>query len=176
MGAGAVGAYYGVRLHQAGEDVVFVARGRNLHALRTGSLELKSPSGDFHAPVRVTDTPREFAPYDLILFTVKMYDTEAAAQALAGCLAPDGAILTLQNGVESEAHLEKFFPRDAIMAGCARVGAELVAPGKLVHMTTGVIEFGELDGLERPRTRKIADAFRRAGIFGELTDDIRTFR
>ena len=176
MGAGAVGAYFGARLHQAGEEVVFGARGRNLQALKEHGLELKSPRGDFHGPVRATDDPREFAPYDLILFSVKMYDTDTAAQSLEGCLVSGGAILTLQNGVESESRLEKYFPRDAIMAGCARVGAELAAPGKIIHMTTGVIEFGELDGRETPRARKVADTFRRAGIFGELTADIFTFR
>jgi 2-dehydropantoate 2-reductase len=176
MGAGAVGAYFGVRLHQAGEDVVFGARGSNLRALKEHGLDLKSPRGDFQGPVRATDDPREFAPYDLILFCVKMYDTAAAARSLNGCLAPEGVILTLQNGVESEARLTEYFSREAIMAGCARVGAELVAPGKIVHMTTGVIEFGELDSGETPRARRIADAFRRAGIYGELVDDILTFR
>ena len=136
----------------------------------------QSPRGDFQGPVRATDDPRDFAPYDLILFCVKMYDTDAAAQSLAGCLAPGGVILTLQNGVESEARLAEHFGREAIMAGCARVGAELVAPGKILHMTTGVIEFGELDGGETPRAQKIADAFRRAGIYGELVADIHTFR
>jgi len=176
MGAGAVGAYFGARLQQAGEDVIFAARGRNLEALQASGLELKSPGGDFHGAVRATETPREFAPYDLIIFTVKVYDTDAAAQSLAGCLAREGAILTLQNGVESERRLEEYLPRDSIMAGCARVGAELVAPGKIVHMTTGVIEFGELDGRERPRTHAIADAFQRAGIYGELCPDIFSMR
>ncbi len=55
--------------------------------------------------------------------------------------APGGVILTLQNGVESEARLAEYFGRETIMAGCARVGAELVAPGQIMHMTTGVIEF-----------------------------------
>ncbi len=91
MGAGAVGAYFGVRLHQAGEEVVFGAlRSDNLQrASRSmASRKLKSPRGDFHGPVRATDDPREFAPYDLILFCVKMYDTDAAARSLrAGCSA-----------------------------------------------------------------------------------------
>jgi 2-dehydropantoate 2-reductase len=176
MGAGAIGAYFGARLHQAGEEVTFCARGRNLQALREHGLDLKSPRGDFHGPVRATDNPREFAPYDLILFCVKMYDTDAAAQSLAGCLSSGGAILTLQNGVESEARLAEHFGRDAIMAGCARAGVELIAPGNIVHMTTGVIEYGELDGRETARAMKIGDAFRRAGIFGELVSDIFTFR
>ena len=176
MGAGAVGAYFGVRLQQAGEEVVFGARGRNLVAFKEHGLELKSPRGDFHGPVRATDDPREFAPYDLVLFCVKMYDTDAAARSLKGCLGPAGIILTLQNGVESEARLAEYFAREVIMAGCARVGAELVAPGKIVHMTTGVIEFGELGGGITPRAENIAGAFRRAGIYGELVDDILTFR
>jgi 2-dehydropantoate 2-reductase len=176
MGAGAIGAYFGARLHQAGEEVVFCARGRNLHALKEHGLEVKSPRGDYHGPVRATDTPREFAPYDLILFCVKVYDTDAAAQSLTGCLAPGGAILTLQNGVESESHLARYFGREAIMAGCARAGVELVAPGKIQHVTTGVIEYGELDGGQTPRALKIGDAFHRAGIFGELVSDIFTFR
>jgi 2-dehydropantoate 2-reductase len=176
MGAGAIGAYFGARLHQAGEEVVFGARGRNLQALKEHGLEVTSPRGDFHGLVRATDNPREFAPYDLVLFCVKAYDTEAATKSLAGCLAQGGAILTLQNGVESEARLAEHFGREAIMAGCARAGVELVAPGKILHVTTGVIEYGELDGGETSRALKIADAFRRAGIFGELVSDIFTFR
>jgi 2-dehydropantoate 2-reductase len=105
-----------------------------------------------------------------------MYDTDSAAKSIAECLAPGGAILTLQNGVESQSRLGGYFARDAIMAGCARVGAELVAPGKIVHLTTGVIEYGELDGRETPRALKIAATFQRAGIFGQLVADIFTFR
>ena len=176
MGAGAIGAYFGARLRQAGEEVVFCARGRNLAALKQHGLEVKSPRGDYHGTVRATDTPREFAPYELILFCVKMYDLDAAAKSLEGCLAPGGAILTLQNGVESEARLAEHFGHDAVMAGCARAGVELVAPGKILHLTTGVIEFGELDGGETPRALKIANAFRRADIYGELVADIFSFR
>jgi 2-dehydropantoate 2-reductase len=176
MGAGAIGAYFGVRLQEAGEKVVFCARGRNLQALKEHGLEVTSPRGDYHGGVRATDTPREFAPYDLVLFCVKAYDTDAAAKSLAGCLAAGGAILTLQNGVESEARLAEYFGREAIMAGCARAGVELVAPGKILHVTTGVIEYGELDGGETPRALKIAAAFERAGIYGELVADIFSFR
>lgn len=176
MGAGAIGAYFGARLQQAGEDVVFCARGQNLQALKEHGLEVKSPRGDFNAPVNATDTPRTFAPYDLILFCVKMYDLNAGAKLLKGCLAPGGAILTLQNGVESEVRLAEHFGREAIMAGCARAGVELLAPGRINHVTTGVIEYGELDGGATERALKIADAFKRAGIYGELVADIFTFR
>ena len=176
MGAGAVGAYFGARLRAAGEDVVLCARGENLRAMREHGLDLTSIRGDLRIEVTATDTPREFAPYDLILFCVKAYDTDAAAQAIAGCLTPGGAILTLQNGVENEAKLAAIFGRDAVMGGNARVGVEMVAPGKIVHLSTGHIDFGELDGRETDRAKKIADVFQRAGILGEVSADIMTAR
>jgi 2-dehydropantoate 2-reductase len=176
MGTGAIGAYFGARLQEVGEEVIFCARDKNLLALKDRGLQVQSFRGDFQGPVRAIENPREAAPYDLILFCVKVYDTNTAAAALKGCLASGGAILTLQNGVESESRLIEYLGADAIMGGNARVGVEMTEPGKVIHLSTGVIEFGELDGRETPRALKIADAFRRAGIFGELVSDLVTFR
>jgi 2-dehydropantoate 2-reductase len=176
MGAGAIGAYYGARLQQAGEDVVFCARGENLRAMQQHGIEITSTRGDLKLAVNATDNPRRFAPYDLILFCVKVYDTETAAAALKGCLAPGGAIMTLQNGVENEARLVELFGPGCVMGGDARIGVELVAPGTIVHRTTGTIEFGELDGTVTPRADAIAEAMRRAGIFGDLSTNIRASR
>jgi 2-dehydropantoate 2-reductase len=176
MGAGAVGAYFGARLRAAGEDVVLCARGENLRAMRERGLDITSIRGDLKIEVTATDTPRDFAPYDLILFCVKAYDTPAAARAIEGCLKPGGAILTLQNGVENEAYLAAIFGRDAVMGGNARVGVEIVAPGKIAHMSTGHIDFGELDRRESERAKKIAAVFERAGILGQLSADIMTLR
>jgi 2-dehydropantoate 2-reductase len=166
MGAGAVGGFFGARLIAAGEEVVFCERG----------LELESIRGDVNVHPAVTGDPREFAPYDLILFCVKAYDTDAAAEAIKGCLAPGGAVLTLQNGVENEARLAEILGHDAVMGGNARVGAELVAPGRIVHLSSGHIDFGELDGRDTERARSIAAAFQRAGILGECTSRIRSLR
>lgn len=176
MGAGAVGAFYGARLQQAGEEVVMCARGDNLRALKERGLEIKSAKGDFKAAVKATEHPKEFAPYDLILFAVKSYDTEAAAHQLEGCLAKDGIIMTIQNGVENEEILCRFFPRAAVMGGNSRVGAELIAPGIVQHTAIGVIEFGELDGSQSQRAQHLAETFGRAGILGELTTDLKTIR
>jgi len=176
MGAGAVGAYFGARLQQAGEQMVFCARGEHLRALKDHGLKFSSYQGDFSIAVTATSEPRDFAPYDLILFCVKSYDTAAAARTLEGCLNPGGAILTLQNGVENEAVLAEVFGREAVMGGNARVGAELVAPGHVVHRTGGLIEFGELDRRDTTRAQRLAELFRRAGIFGELTMRLPTIR
>jgi len=176
MGAGAVGAYFGARLQEAGEDVVFCARGANLRAMQERGVEITSIRGDLKLKATTTDDPRRLAPYDLILFCVKVYDTETAAAAIKGCLAPGGTIMTLQNGVENETRLAELFGAGAVMGGNARIGVELAAPGKIVHHTTGTIEFGELDGRVTPRADAIAAAMRRAGIFGDLSTNIRASR
>ncbi|MFZ2062659.1 MAG: ketopantoate reductase family protein [Candidatus Binatus sp.] len=176
MGAGAVGAYFGARMQAAGEDVVLCARGENLRAIREHGLDITSIRGDLRIEVTATDTPCDLAPYDLILFCVKAYDTDAAAKAISGCLNPGGAILTLQNGVENEAKLAAIFGRGTVMGGNARVGVEMVAPGKIVHLSTGHIDFGELDSRETDRAKSIAEVFRRAGILGQISADIMTAR
>jgi 2-dehydropantoate 2-reductase len=176
MGAGAVGLFYGSRLQRAGEDVYYCARGENLRVLREHGLEVKSFQGDFNLQVKATDNPREFAPYELILFCVKSYDTIATARLLDGCLGEGGAVMTIQNGVENEAALCTVLPLESVMGGNARVGAELTAPGKLLHTASGIIEFGELDGHDTPRAQQMAEAFKRAGVFGQFTRDLKSVR
>src|SRR3984893_1650772 len=176
MGAGAIGLFYGARLQQAGEEVYYCARGENLRLLRERGLEVKSFQGDFALRVKATGNPREFAPYELILFCVKSYDTVPTARMLDGCLGEDGAVMTIQNGVENEAALCTVLPRESVMGGNARVGAELTAPGKLLHTAAGIIEFGELDGRETPRAQRMAEAFKRAGVLGQFTHDLKSLR
>jgi 2-dehydropantoate 2-reductase len=176
MGAGAVGLFYGARLQRAGEDVYYCARGENLRMLRQHGLEVKSFQGDFSLQVKATEDPREFAPYELILFCVKSYDTIATARLLDGCLGEGGAVMTIQNGVENEAALCMVLPRESVMGGNARVGAELTAPGKLLHTASGIIEFGELDGRDTPRAQRMAEAFKRAGVLGQFTHDLKSVR
>src|ERR1022692_4559936 len=95
MGAGAIGAFYGARLQKAGEEVYFCARGEHLRALKENGLEVASIDGDFSLRVKVTTSPKEFAPYDLVLLCVKSQQTTSAANQLLGCLAQDGAVMTI---------------------------------------------------------------------------------
>jgi 2-dehydropantoate 2-reductase len=128
MGASAVDSYFGARLAAAGEAVTLYGRGDNLRAMREHELAVKSIRGEVSLVVNAIARPRDFAPYDLILFCVKAYDTDQAAAAMRGCLAEGGAILTLQNGVENEARLAEIFGRERVMRGNAWVGVEIVAP------------------------------------------------
>ena len=91
MGAGGVGGYFGARLAYAGNDVVFVARGRHLAAMRERGLTIKSALGDVQLTrPAVTDDPSTIGRADVVLFAVKLWDTESAAQVVRPLAASGG--------------------------------------------------------------------------------------
>jgi 2-dehydropantoate 2-reductase len=92
MGAGGVGGYVGARLAACGQDVVFIARGTHLAALRARGLQIASALGDLAlSPVEASDDPATLGPVELVIFAVKLYDTESAARAARPWSAPPPA-------------------------------------------------------------------------------------
>src|SRR5467141_1044921 len=98
LGSGGIGGYYGALLAKAGHDVSFVARGAHLEAMQRRGLTVRTPEGESTISVTAVADTRPLGPVDLVLFCVKSYDTEPAAQALAPLMTRDTAVLTLQNG------------------------------------------------------------------------------
>ncbi|MET0670914.1 MAG: 2-dehydropantoate 2-reductase, partial [Xanthobacteraceae bacterium] len=81
MAAGAVGGYFGARMAAAGHDVHFIARGNLLHAIRRNGLKVESTFGNLHIPnANATSDPKDVGPVDIVLFAVKLWDTETAAE------------------------------------------------------------------------------------------------
>jgi 2-dehydropantoate 2-reductase len=134
MGSGGIGGYLGARLAQGGEDVVFIARGAHLEAMRRSGLRLKSQLGDIAlGRVTATDTPSEIGAVDLVIFAVKLYDTESAAAAMVPLVGPATRVVTLQNGIDSVDALARFAPRSQIVGGATYMSARMEAPGVTVH-------------------------------------------
>ena len=103
MGAGGVGAYFGARLTEANEEVTFIARGIHLDAMRRYGLRIKSVNGNVKLiSPHVTDDPAEIGPVDIILFTVKLWDTKVASDIVKPLVGPETALISLQNGIFAE--------------------------------------------------------------------------
>lgn len=174
MGSGGVGGYFGARLARAGNEVTFVARGAHLEAIRAHGLAIESSlEGMFSVRAPVTDDPGRLGPQDLILFCVKSFDTDAAARALAGAVGPETMILSLQNGVDNEEKIAGIVGPGHVLGGVAYVFATIDRPGVVVHSLGGRIVFGELDGSQSPRARRLRDLLDGAGIPVELSSDTR---
>jgi len=175
MGTGGVGGYFGARLAQAGCDVSFIARGAHLAAIREQGLRVESKLGDVHlSPVRVTDDPRTLEPVDLVFFSVKLWDTAAAAHSIASLFGPDTGIVSFQNGVQKDDVLRGIFGAKAVMGGVGYIATAIARPGVVRH--TGTMQrlvFGEYDRRRSPRAEALLAACRRGGIDAELSADIR---
>ena len=170
MGTGGVGGFFGAKLARAGEDVTFVARGAHLEAIRAHGLRVKSASdGEFVIESRATDDPASAGLADVVLFCVKSFDTEAAAEAIRPVVGPDTAVLSLQNGVDNETKIGRILGPGRVLAGAAYVFATIESPGVVIHSIGGRIVFGELDGEISPRCRRILEAFQRAAIPAEIS-------
>ena len=173
VGAGAVGGYFGGRLAAAGHEVAFVARGATLQALRSRGLSIASPKGDLvleqvHAAHRTDDV----GPVDAVLFTVKLYDAEAAAATLSPLLGPDTVVITLQNGVEAVDLAARHVGRRHLAGGAAYIVAVAAEPGRILHTAADSLVIGETDGAISPRLSAFAEAGRAAGFRVTVTPTI----
>jgi 2-dehydropantoate 2-reductase len=175
MGTGGLGGTIGGLLARAGEDVAFIARGAHLDAIRSRGLTVKSPLvGDFTVQAMATDDPAEVGPVDLIVFGVKLYDLEVAAERMRPMVGPDTVILPIQNGIDAAERIGRIVGPDSVVGGTASVGGRIEAPGVVVHaVIANTLYVGELAGGTSPRTERIRAALERAGFRAQAHPDIR---
>jgi 2-dehydropantoate 2-reductase len=173
VGAGGVGGYFGARLADAGADVTFLARGAHLEAIRSRGLTIQSIKGNLHLPrVSATDDPSEIGAVDIVLFTVKLYDAQAAANLLVPLVGTDTAVIPIQNGVDGVDIVTQAVGRSHTAGGTVYVAAVIAEPGVIRHSALGRLVFGELDGTRTPRLERLLDACKSAGFEATLSDNI----
>jgi len=175
MGSGGVGGLIGARLAHAGCDVSFIARGAHLAAMREHGLRLESQVGNVHLPkAKTTDDPRTVGQVDIVIFSVKLWDTEAAARAILPLMGPETGVISLQNGVVKDDILRPIVGEKALMGGVAYMGTAISRPGVIEH--TGTVQrvvFGEYDGRRSKRAQALLEWCRKAGLDAAISDDIR---
>jgi 2-dehydropantoate 2-reductase len=177
MGAGGLGGYFGARLAQGGHEVHFIARGAHLAAIKAEGLRVRSVRGDFELPparTPVTDDPSSIGPCQVVLFTVKSYDTDDAAQRLDPLLAPETAVISLQNGIDNEDRLAARIGPEHVVGGVAFIFAGIAEPG-VIRDSGGParIVLGELDGRRSERLDAFLAACRESKIDAAIAPNIR---
>jgi 2-dehydropantoate 2-reductase len=170
MAAGAVGGYFGARMAAAGHDVFFIARGANLAAMKANGLKVESVHGDLHLPEpNVTDDPRDVGAVDIVLFAVKLWDTETAAAQAKPLVGPNTRIITLQNGVDSVERLAPILGADKTNGGAAYIATVIASPGVIKHTSHfAKMRYGRLD----KKADAVLQAFTDAGKAAKLDVDV----
>jgi 2-dehydropantoate 2-reductase len=175
FGTGGVGGYFGGRLAQAGEDVVFIARGDHLQAMSKHGLRVDSINGDFVLEsVQATEDPAQIGQVDVVLLGVKAWQVPETAEAIRPIVGSETVVLPLQNGVEAPSQLAAVLGGEHVLGGLCGLMTFIEGPGHIRH--AGVdpfIRFGELDNRPSERVEKLRQAFDKAsGVTAEIPPDI----
>ena len=174
MGTGGVGGYFGARLAAAGHDVGFVARGKHLAAIKSKGLKVLSEKGDVTIhPARASDTPGDLGIADIVLFCVKAYDTESAAELIKPVVGPDTGVIPFLNGIDHMEILERVLGPSHVMGGVANISALIEKPGVIRHFASmQILRVGEMDDAATPRIEAFRAACAEAGIDAPVPSSI----
>jgi len=178
MAAGGVGGYYGAKLAAAGHDVFFIARGAHKDAIEKNGLKVESVNGDVHvAKANVTDDPAKVGPVDVVLFAVKLWDTEKAAELCRPLLGPNTRVITMQNGVDSYERIAPIVGAQRAVPAVTYVVTVIDRPGVIRQDSTfQSIICGAHDGRDDAPLKAFVDAATAAKIDIKLSDDIQRDR
>jgi 2-dehydropantoate 2-reductase len=174
VGAGGVGGYFGGWLAQAGEEVIFIARGEHLKAMQASGLRVESHLGDFIIqPVRATDDPGQAGQVEMVLLAVKAWQVPEVAPRLLPMIGEETGVICLGNGIEAPAQLAHVLGTQPVLGGLARISAALAGPGHVRHLAIEPsIAFGEMDGHSSTRVERLRRAFEHAQVKVSVPPDI----
>lgn len=179
VGIGGVGGYYGGKLAlkygpSKEHEIIFIARGVHLKAIRERGLKLITVDGEYTAkPALATDNPSEIGKLDLVFFCVKSYGLENAARMLSGNIHETTVVIPLLNGVNITERLKAALPRGIVIRGTVYIGSSIIAPGE-VRQAGGSCQliFGPDEKTQVETYRPIEELLKNADIKAELTADV----
>ncbi len=194
VGAGAIGGMLAVRLAESGAQVSVVARGAHLEAIKTQGLTLIEADGSRKvAHIAASSDIRDFSSQDAIVLAVKAHQLAAACAGVTEALAPQGVIVTAQNGipfwyfagedgphthrrihaVDPDGTIAARLPATRLIGSVVYPAAEIIGPGVIRHIEGLRFSLGELDGSTSLRASDLSAVFRAAGFKSPVVRDIR---
>ena len=179
VGIGGVGGYYGGLLARcyAGDEnveVVFIARGPHLEAIKADGLQVMSAAtGDFTArPDLATDDPSDCGIFDIILLCVKGYDLAESARLLAPNTGKNTVVISVLNGVDNAEKLKSVLDKGKIWNGCVYIGSHILRPGVCQQSGGSCKMFFGSETNDGTDGTRIENIFRKAGIDARYSTDI----
>ena len=195
VGVGAIGGFVGHRLAHAGEEVTFIARGKNLEALRSRGIRLHLPDGTEESvlDIRATADYSSVGPQDLVILAMKAHQVEAVATDVPKLFGPDSVVVPMQNGIpywyfhghpgplagtrvrsaDPQGLIGEHIPAERVIGCVVYPATELLEPGVIQHVEGNRFPVGELDGSESERVRSVSQCFIRGGLQSPILKDIR---
>jgi 2-dehydropantoate 2-reductase len=187
VGAGAIGGFLGAHLSRSGEDVILIARGPHLAAMKSRGVTVRRGDEAFTAHPDVTDDMAAIRVAETVFLTLKAHSISAVAPAVGAALADGASVVGAQNGIPwwyfEDRHLESVDPGGIIarsipytsVIGCiAYPAAQVIDPGVILHIEGNRFTLGEPDGSKSERVQAISSMLVRAGLKAPISTRIRT--
>ena len=176
VGAGAMGCLFTGLLARAGHETALLeAQPERVQAIRDCGIRIKAIAGpDILVPETLVygSVPEGYSA-DMILLSVKSYDTGRAVQSSLPALGPGTVVVTLQNGLGNIEAIERHVPLRRILAGTTAQGATLLGHGSVRHAGSGDTVVGALATEAAGAARDLCRALDGAGIPASFSPDIR---
>jgi 2-dehydropantoate 2-reductase len=191
-GAGAIGAWIGARLAQAGCELGVVARGTTLAALQQHGLRCQLDAQELRVPVRASADPAELGVQDLVVVAVKAPALPEVARCIAPLLGPATVVLTAMNGVpwwffqgfggeyegtplpaiDAQGEIAAAIPAAQVIGGVVHASCSLAEPGRAMHHFGNRLIIGEPSGQKTERVQQLQELLVHAGFEVELSAQI----
>ena len=181
LGAGAIGGYFGGRLHQTGADVTFLVRPARAQHIATHGLMLESPKDKATLQVKTVLAGQVKAEYDVVILACKAYDLASSMAAITPAMGTNGksttCVLPLLNGISHIATLDAAFGQERVMGGACRFAATLTPDGVSTVQTEALIEFQSIVwGARHPAqaalAQELGQSFANTGVGWRVSDEI----
>jgi 2-dehydropantoate 2-reductase len=195
VGAGAIGGFVGAKLALAGEEVTFIARGKNLEAINAEGMRVFYRDGreEVASTVKATDDYAKAGTFDVVILALKAHQVGAVADKLAPLYHENTVVIPMQNGVpfwyfhdhggelagrtvetvDPGGVVKNAIPKERIVGCVVYPATELVAPGKVVHIEGDRFPIGELNVATSERAQRIAEVFARSGLKCPVLENVR---
>ncbi|MFX1294650.1 MAG: ketopantoate reductase family protein [Promethearchaeota archaeon] len=173
MGAGAIGSLFGGFLMHIGNEVSLIGRKLHVDKINQDGLVIDGVSGEYQIHIKATIDPSSLKAPDLIILTVKAYDTAQAVKDVKPLVESHTHLLCLQNGLGTEDVAGSIVGNEHIIRGTTSNGALFLEPGKIRHTGHGDTVIGYPDRKPDLFLKQLAAIFQKAGFNTTISDNIK---
>ena len=167
-GGGALGSLVAARLSNT-YDISLIGRAEHVKAIQTDGLQVTGRTTCQSHSIRAYTKVGNEKP-DVVLLTVKAYDTKYAIEKLKP-LWNQSIFVSLQNGLGNEEILAG--KAQKVLGAVINQGVTFSAPGEIYHAGEGETEIGLFQGATLDDATNIVEAFNIVGLKAKVVSDIR---
>jgi len=180
FGLGALGHVFAALLQKSGHSVIGIGRSNIVEKINQKGILVTGIWGKHQVKLKGAYTTIEKIPkkdFDLILLTVKSYNTKNALLALKSIVNTNTLLICVQNGYGNYETAIEILGEKCVVLSRVIFGAELLAPGevKVTVCADDVIIGSPKNAIPEDQLRNLAKIFTQAGIPTRYSQHIESY-